>query len=112
MTTRRLTLLLSLLVTLLFALGTVGCPATGTANDDDSGGAADDDDSPADMGDLCEGPGCINHAECPTEEPSVGDACSFDGDCHYCPEGDSMSAGGFTCDGTSLDVSGFVDCTQ
>ncbi len=105
-----MTLLRALLSTcflvLAFAgLATIaGCPPA--YDDDDSG---DDDDSPSETSALCTGPGCSNSTDCPAAEPADGDACTFNGNCHYC-EGGSDEAAGFTCDGSSFSAQGTYTC--
>lgn len=89
-------LLLGLMVPL------AGCPPV---NDDDS---SDDDDSPGDSA-LCSGPGCMNGADCPADEPAAGDPCTFNDNCHYCADG-SDEAQGYTCDGTSFTYQGDYVC--
>lgn len=77
-----------------------------------TGCPGDDDDSGTDETELCSGPGCLNADECPTETVTAGDACDFNGNCHYCADGDDTAAAGFTCDGTSFTDQGTYDCTQ
>ncbi len=88
---RALKILLALIITTLGFGVLAGCPPT-----------SDDDDS-AEEGTtaLCSGAGCENATECPADEPVDGDACDFNGNCHYCADG-STSANGYTCSGTSF----------
>lgn len=96
-------ILLGLIGLAVFATLPAGCPA----DDDDDSGMDDDDDAAGSA--LCSGPGCMNSGECPPAEPDAGDPCTFNGNCHYCPDG-SDEAEGYTCNGTSFTYQGTYTC--
>ena len=58
---------------------------------------------------LCSGSNCVNSADCPEDEPTDGDDCTFSGNCHYCPTGENM-ANGYTCDGSTFSAQGTFTC--